>query len=149
MTDLSLNGDGGRSAALVSLGSDDLVVVGAELETGLSPSVEVGLDVDGSANAVVLADGPELVEGGSSLDGRLIHTSGLENVVGAVVGLDGSELFGSGGGIVGAEALNDVVLDERVLGPAVDGEVAVSIGFPCTTVRDGPLRRDVSFQSTR
>lgn len=87
---LRLDGDGGGSAALVSLSGHNLVVVAAELETGLSPSVEVGLNIDGSANTVVGADGPELVEGSGSLDGWLLDTGGLVDVVGAAVGLDGA-----------------------------------------------------------
>lgn len=138
---LRLDGDGGGSAALVSLSGHNLVVVAAELETGLSPSVEVGLNIDGSANTMVGADGPELVEGSGSLDGWLLDTGGLVDVVGAAVGLDGAELVSAGGWVVGAEAVDDVVFDQGVLGPAVDGEVAVPLGLPGAAVGNGPRRK--------
>lgn len=35
---------------------------------------------------------------------------------------------GGGGGVVGSEIFNDVVFDERVGGPSIDGKVGVSDG---------------------
>jgi hypothetical protein len=101
--------------------------VRAELEAGLGPGVEVGADVDGARGAVVLADGPELVEGAGALDRRLVDAAGLGDGVGAAVLRDGAELGGLGRGVVVAERLDDVVLDQRVLGPPVDGQVAVAL----------------------
>ena len=100
----------------------------------------MGLDIDASADPVLGTDGPELVESGSSLDRRLVHACGLVDLVGSVVSIDSSKRFSAGRWVVGAEALNDVVLDQWVLGPAVDSEVAVSLGFPGTAVGDGPDR---------
>ena len=83
-------------------------------------------EVDGAAGAVLLADGPVLLEGGGTLDGRLVGAGGLEEGVGAAVDLGGANGGGGGGRVVGAEGLNDVELDQRALGPAVEGEVPVA-----------------------
>ena len=121
------DGDGSRTAALVALGGDNLVVVRAELEAGLGPGVEVGADVDGARGAVVLADGPELVKGAGAFDRGLVDAAGLGDGVGAAVLGDGAELAGLRRGVVVAERLDNVVLDQRVLGPPVDGQVAVAL----------------------
>lgn len=93
-----------------------------------SPSVEVVGRVDRAAGAVVAADRPVLVKGGSSNDGRLVDTLSSVDVVGAAVRCHLTQLGGTSGWVVGSKVLDDVVLDEGVLGPAVDGEVAVSVG---------------------
>jgi hypothetical protein len=43
---------------------------------------------------------------------------------------------GASGGVIGAVAFHDVVFDQRVGGPAVHGEVAVSVGLPGAAVGD-------------
>ena len=83
-------------------------------------------EVDGTAGAVLLADGPVLLEGGGALDGRLVGAGGLEESVGAAVDLGGADGGGGGGRVVGTEGLDDVELDQRALGPAVEGEVPVA-----------------------
>ncbi len=128
---------------MVALGGDDLVVVGAELEAVLGPGVEVGADVDGARGAVVLADGPELVKGGRADDGGLVDTLGLGDGVAAAVDGDGAELAGLRRGVVVAERLDDVVLDQRVLGPPVDGQVAVALGAEGAREVDGAGRAGV------
>jgi hypothetical protein len=121
------DGDGTGAAALVALGGDDLVVVGAELEAGLGPGVEVGADVDRARRAVALADRPELVKGAGTLDRGLVDPLRLGDGVGAAVLLDGAKLGGLRRWVVVAERLDDVVLDQRVLGPSVDSQVAVAL----------------------
>lgn len=129
--------DGRRAAAEVTLGSDNLVVVGAELHAGLRPGIEVGADIDATLGAVLLADGPVLLEGLGAVDRGGVGASGLEDLVGAAVNIDGSLALSAAGGVVGAECLDDVVLDERALGPAVDGEVAVTVGGVLSGKADG------------
>jgi hypothetical protein len=99
---------------------------------------------DGAAGAQALADGPVLREGGGALDRRLVGPCGLVDGVGPVVAVDGAQLRQPGRGVVGAVRLGDVVLDQRVLGPAVDGEVGVSIRVEGGRVGDGPVRESVS-----
>ena len=111
------------ASAPVRLSRDNHVVVGTHGHAGLLPSIEEDTGVDGAAGALIGADGPVLVEGGGALDGRLLHAGALEEVVGTLRGLDGALGGGGVAGVVFTKVLNDVVLDERVTGPAVDGEV--------------------------
>ena len=71
-------------------------------------------DCDGAGRALALADRPELLEVGGALDGRSVGALVGVDVVGAAVGGDRSLLSGAGAGVVGAEVLDDVVLDQRV-----------------------------------
>lgn len=133
----AVDGDLSAAGGEVALGGDDLVVVLTELHALGSPGVEVGLHVDGAGAALVLADGPVLVEGLGAVDGGLVDTLGLGDLVGRAVGSDAALDGSLRGWVVGAEVLNDVVLDERVAGPAVDGEVGVAVGLVATGVGDG------------
>lgn len=139
-----LHVDVGAAAALVALGGHDLVVVGAQVEADAAPCVELfrlleGLDRKGKETYVVLhgdaatdallgADGPVLLEGAGTVDGRLVGASGNIEVVGTAVGGDAALVLGPAAGVVGAVRLNDVVLDEGVASPAIDGKVAVAAG---------------------
>lgn len=97
---------------------------------------------DGTASTLAGTNGPVLLEGSSSLHGRLVYTGGLEDLVGGTVGGDAADFGGGGGGIVGTEVLDDVVFNEGVGGPTVDGEVGVSVGFVGSAVGDGSMGRD-------
>lgn len=96
-------------------------------------------EVDGAAGAVLLADSPVLLEGGGTLNGRLVGASGLEEGVGAAVDVGGANGAGGRGRVVGTEGLDDVELDQRALGPAVEGEVPVAGGLDVGLVGDGPI----------
>ena len=147
MTTIRLrHGDGTAAAALISLGGDDLVVVRPELEAVLGPRVEVGANVDRARGAVVLADRPELVKGAGALDGRLVDAAGLGDGIGAAILGDGAELGGLRRGIVVAERLDDVVLDQRVLGPPVDGQIAVALRVEGAREVDGAGRAGLPVQ---
>ena len=80
------DGDGSRASGEVALDSDDLVVVLAELETHLGPSIKVRLGRNSSAAALVLADGPVLLKGLGALDRRSVDTGGGRNLVLRTVG---------------------------------------------------------------
>ena len=126
----------------------------AKVEAIASPGVEVGLHVDGAADALVLADGPVLTEGPGTVDGRLVGPGGDVDVVVAAVGGDAAEVLSTRAGVVGSEVLDlrfvssrifghgmpdtyNVVLDERVSCPAVDSEVGVALRRVRATVVDG------------
>ncbi|CAF3503341.1 unnamed protein product [Fusarium graminearum] len=135
---LSRDSHGSLARALVTLNSKDLVVVASEAETSLGPGVEVSTGVDGSAGSFVAADGPVLLEGlAVTLDGRSTVASADSNVVDGSIDVDLTLLLSTGRGVVGAEVLDDVVLNERVAGPAVNSEVAVAVGAVVTRVLDG------------
>jgi hypothetical protein len=74
----------------------------------------------GAASTLVLANRPVLLEGGCALNRRCVDTRGLVDVVIRSVRVDGPDKLGSAAGIVVAEILEDVVLDERVRRPAVN-----------------------------
>lgn len=127
----------------VTLGSNNLVVVCSKLHSLSSPGIEVGLHVDGTGAALVCTDGPVLVEGLSAIDGGLVNTLGLRDLVRRAVGGHGALNGGLGRGVVGAEVLDDVVLNQRVASPAVNGEVRVAGRTVGTGVCDGAMRRQI------
>ena len=96
------DGDGSRASGEVALDSDDLVVVLAELETHLGPSIKVRLGRNSSAAALVLADGPVLLKGPSSIDGWLVGTGRLGDLVGRAVSGQGTLVRGLGRWVVGS-----------------------------------------------
>jgi hypothetical protein len=98
----------------------------------------VGGHVDGTADALVDADRPVLVKGPGALDRGLVNALCLVDVVDRAVDGDAAETGGARRGVKGAEVLDDVVLDEGVAGPAVDGKVGVAIGAVGARVVDGP-----------
>lgn len=55
--------------------------MGAELEALVGPGLEVRGHIDAAAGALVLADGPVLLEGRGTLDGGLVGTGRLEDLV--------------------------------------------------------------------
>jgi hypothetical protein len=87
---------------------------------------------------VVLTNRPVLLEGRRTQDRRLVGAGRLQDVVGGAI--NGDRALGGRGrrGIVITEALNNVVLDQRVGGPAIDGKVAVAVGAEASRVGDGP-----------
>lgn len=95
-------------------------------------------DGDGSTRAVGLTNAPVLVERRGTFDGGLVDALGTVDVVDGAIGGDCTELCGAGAGVVAAETLDDVVFDERVLEPAVDGKILVATWREGTGVRDGP-----------
>jgi hypothetical protein len=82
-------------------------------------------------NTLLLPNGPELLEGGCSVDRRLVSACGLEDVVGAAVSGNGTLLLSSRTGVVRAIGFDNVVFDQGVAGPAVQRNVRVDVaGVP-------------------
>lgn len=75
-----------------------------------------------AAGPLVLAVGDVLGEGAGAHNGRLVGLGVLPDVVVGAVAVDGAHLLALGGSGAVAGVLLDIVLDERVLGPAVDGD---------------------------
>jgi hypothetical protein len=108
-----------------------------EPHASLGPGVEVGLHVDGAASPLLLANRPELREVAGALNRGGVVALALENFVGSAVGLDSALSRSARGRVVIAEVLDDVVLNQRVGGPAVDGKVRVAVGVVLAGVGDG------------
>jgi len=116
-----------RPAAGVAFGGHDHVEVGSQLQPALGPGLEVVARGNLAAGALVTPDRPKLVEGLPPLDRRLIDALRLVNVIRAAVTGDAAFALRPLAGVVAAEVLDDVVLDERLLGPAVEGQVRVAL----------------------
>lgn len=79
---------------------------------------------------------PILLERSSSGNTWLIGSCSLEDIISSPIRSDRALESGGGGGIVAAVRFNDVVLDQRICCPAVNGEVAVSVGGESAGVGD-------------
>jgi hypothetical protein len=130
--------DGSRTRAEVALNGHDLVVVRTETHALGRPGIKMCLDVDRSAGTLLLANGPELLEGARALDGWGVVALRYSDLVRAAVNGDRALDLGLRRRIVGAKVLNDVILDEGVACPAVHSEVGVAIWLVGTRVVDGP-----------
>jgi len=113
--------------------------MGTQLQTSLPPSIEVVGHGNSAAGALGGAHRPVLVEGAGALDGGRVDALRAVDVVGAAVGSHAAHAGGACRRVVGAEALDHVVLDQRVAGPAVDCEVGVAVGSIVGCVVDDPV----------
>ena len=124
----------------------------AQVKTNAAPRVElltvrqvvklgeltyVILHGDRAADTLLSTNGPVLLESASTVDGRLVGAGRDIEVVGTAVSVDTALVLGPVARVVGAIRFDDIVLDERVAGPAVDGEVPVATGVEGTAVVDG------------
>lgn len=100
---------------------------------------------DGAPDALGAADGPVLLKGLGAFNGRGVGAGAHVDVVGAVVGRDLALLGGAAGRVICAEGFDDVVLNEGVLAPAVEGEVAVPAGAVCARIIDRSNNMRVSI----
>lgn len=127
-----------RRGVRVPLRREDHVVVLTELHAEAAPRAVVVPRGDGPADALLRPYAPELLEGRRADDGGLVHPGALVDGVGAPVG---GEVALLGPGLVGRElavGVDDVVLDQGVPGPAVQGEVARAVGLVRSLIVDGP-----------
>lgn len=116
--------------------------MGSQSESRTFPGSKVGSHVDRAAGALLLADGPVLVKGTSTLDRGLLNAGGPVDVVGGTAIDNASHAGGSRGWVVSAKVLNHVVLDKRVSGPSIDGQVRVAVGLIGARVIDGAVAYD-------
>jgi len=122
------NSDAGGTGALVALSEEDLVVERTEIQSQVGPSIEVVGGGDSSAGTGAGADRPVLLEGGGTLNRRLVGLGlGVDGIAGTIAG-QGSNLSHSRARVVVDIVLKNVVLDQGVLSPAVNIEIGISIG---------------------
>lgn len=102
---------------------------------------------DGTADALLSADRPVLLERASSINGRLVGAGRDVDIVLSTVAGEAALVLGPAAGVVGSIRLNDVVLNKRVAGPAVDGKIAIAARVEGATIVDGPEKSAVPVQA--
>jgi len=139
-----LNSDSRRATAQIlpasiTLRSHDHVLVTTKLHTYLRPFTEVPPRCNGSACALLRSDAPILLKSACSVDGRLVRAGTLVKLVCSF--LEGKIALQRPrfAGRQVAVGLNDVVLDQGVACPSVNGEISWSSGFICAAVLDCPV----------
>jgi len=93
--------------------------------------------VDGAADVHASANGPELLEVGVvAFDRGSVRALLLPDLVCAAVALVASILCCTDivGWVVVTHCFDDIVLNERIIRPAVEREICSAIGFECTSV---------------
>lgn len=122
----SRHSDLGRSTALVTLGRNDLVVKAAHVHSESSPSIEVIRSGHGTTRPLVLTNRPVLVEGRSASDGGLVHLLVFIDVVDRSITGDLSLVGHAATRVVAAVVFQDVVLDQGIGGPTINGEIGIA-----------------------
>lgn len=130
------NSDRSRPRTLIPLGSHNLVIMAPQPQPLIRPRLEVVTNIDTPTNPLRSPHAPKLIKRLGPLNAGLVVPRALGNGVGTAVSVEGAQPGRPRAGVVGAEALNDVVLDQRVARPAVDGEVAVALGVELSRVVD-------------
>lgn len=97
--------------------------MGTQLHAVRGPGVEVALGGDGSAAGTLVTPVADVLpESGSASDGRLVDLLVLPDVVDGAVAGDLADLLALSRAGAVAGVLLDVVLDQGVGGPAVEGD---------------------------
>lgn len=121
----------------LTFGCNDLVVVLAQVHSLTSPCIEMSLHIYRATGALVLPHRPILLKGPRTIDRRLVSTRRLRNLVGGAIASHSALVLAVGRRVVCPKVLDNVVLDERVASPAVDGKVRVAVILIITRVGDG------------
>lgn len=108
-----------------------------QIQSHIGPSIKMRLHINTAADSLTRPNRPILLKGLDPIDGSLVVTGRLVNIVCTAVGIDGSLVYSAVAGVIGTVGFYDVVFHERVAGPAVDGEVAVAGGGEVAAVVDG------------
>src|SRR5690606_126790 len=108
-------------------------------EASIGPGVEVAASVHLAARPLLPPNRPVLFESLRSIDAGGGVSGRPAEVVDAVVAVNLAKGLGAGRGVIGSEVLDDVVLNEGVAHPAVDAEIAVSVGLVGAGVFDAPV----------
>jgi hypothetical protein len=120
---------GATASVAPALSRQSLVVVLTQVHAKLRPSIEVALGGDSAAaRSLVHPVADVLSEGSRADDGWLVGLSVLPDVVAGAIASHTTHLGALSRTSAVAGVLLDVVLDQRVLGPTVDGDEHGSSG---------------------
>ena len=119
----------------------------AEVHTVRSPGAEVVGSGDGTAGALVLANGPVLIESGGANDRRLVDLRVLVDIIVRTVTGQGAHMGHAVARVVASEVLQNVILNQRASSPAIDGEIGISVGGESAGERDVPDARSTISKS--
>ena len=97
------------------------------------------LDLGTVCRGLGLPHAPVLIKGGISVNGGLIHSRGLVNVIGAPICIHRTQCRGCPRRSPTAPGFYDVVFNQGIPGPAVHAHVGVSVGLIIHTVFDGDI----------
>lgn len=93
---------------------------------------------DIAANPLLRAHRPKLIEGRATHNRRLVNPLRLIDIISSAITLDSSALLGPAAGVIRPIALNDIVLDQRILGPPIERQIRVLVdAAPGAVVGDG------------
>jgi hypothetical protein len=134
---MSLDIDIRVTTALVSLSSNNLVIMVTKIHLMIPPSIEVIVHVHRSADTLGGTNGPVLLKGFRAINGRLVVTRGNIDVVGSSISVERSLVLCTWAWVIGSVGFDNVVFYEGIAGPAVDGEIAVSGWVEWSTIVDG------------
>ena len=94
---------------------------GTERQARCLPRVEMSRRIDGPTHPLVLPDRPILAEIGKPLDTRGVHLLVLVDLVERTITCKVADKSDAYGRVDSTEIFEDVVLDERVNEPTIDG----------------------------
>jgi hypothetical protein len=125
-----------RAITILPLDRHKHIIMFPQLQPGLVPRLEMIPRRHGPAGLLHVSDTPELGERRRTLDGWFILANFRPDLVFPIVGSEVSleRRFRVVGGIMCTVGFDNVVFDERRGGPAVDGEIGVSLGKECRGV---------------
>lgn len=106
---------------MIPLSRQNLIIKAAQRHTRIRPRIEMRPRINTASNTLTASHTPVLLECRRAHDTRRIGPLRLVDIVGRAVGVHGSLVRLAATGVVGAVAVDDVVFDQRVACPAVDG----------------------------
>ena len=121
------------TTALIAFYGKCCLVHETHLHSHALPSLEMLGYGNGTAGTLRCTHAPVLLEGGITVDGRLIYTSGLVYIIGTAVYGDGS-LGGCPRRTPGSPAVYNVILHQRLSAPSVYTEVRITVRLIVHTV---------------
>ena len=128
------------TGAEVSLSCDDLVVVvSINVQASVGPGIKMAASLHSATRALIGADREVLIEGPRAVNAGLVDAGVPGQPISTAVTGHCAQICSLGRGVIAAKVLDDIVLDEWVASPTVDGEIAVAVILVGTGILDGSV----------